>query len=236
MVYTQRRPDHRQAARGHRLRRGDAARLAHRLRHGHPQSRGTCSSSSRSAKVPVLVDAGVGTASDAAIAMELGCDGVLMNTAIAKAQNPGADGAGDEQGGRGRARGVPRRAACRRSSIPPTPSSPTAGLIQPQAPERPAAQPRMTEAGRRRAIRSFVLRQGASPTPSVARSNSCCRSTAFRSRPSRSISIARSAAARRRSSRSASAWARPPRRSPQAHPENDYLGIEVHTPGRRRAC
>ena len=40
------------------------------------------------AKVPVLVDAGVGTASDAAIAMELGCDGVLMNTAIAHAKNP----------------------------------------------------------------------------------------------------------------------------------------------------
>lgn len=40
------------------------------------------------AKVPVLVDAGVGTASDAAIAMELGCDGVLMNTAIAEATDP----------------------------------------------------------------------------------------------------------------------------------------------------
>ncbi len=40
------------------------------------------------AKVPVLVDAGVGTASDAAIAMELGCDGVLMNTAIAGAKHP----------------------------------------------------------------------------------------------------------------------------------------------------
>lgn len=40
------------------------------------------------AKVPVLVDAGVGTASDAAIVMELGCDGVLMNSAIANAQNP----------------------------------------------------------------------------------------------------------------------------------------------------
>jgi thiazole synthase len=40
------------------------------------------------ARVPVLVDAGVGTASDAAIAMELGCDGVLMNTAIAGANNP----------------------------------------------------------------------------------------------------------------------------------------------------
>jgi thiazole synthase len=38
--------------------------------------------------VPVIVDAGVGTASDATIAMELGCDGVLVNTAIAEAQNP----------------------------------------------------------------------------------------------------------------------------------------------------
>jgi len=40
------------------------------------------------ASVPVLVDAGVGTASDAAVAMELGCDGVLMNTAIAAARDP----------------------------------------------------------------------------------------------------------------------------------------------------
>ncbi len=40
------------------------------------------------ARVPVLVDAGIGTASDAAIAMEMGCDGVLMNTAIAKAKHP----------------------------------------------------------------------------------------------------------------------------------------------------
>jgi thiazole synthase len=40
------------------------------------------------AKVPIIVDAGVGTASDATVAMELGCDGVLMNTAIAAAKNP----------------------------------------------------------------------------------------------------------------------------------------------------
>ncbi len=40
------------------------------------------------AKVPIIVDAGVGTASDAAVAMELGCDGVLMNTAIAEAKRP----------------------------------------------------------------------------------------------------------------------------------------------------
>ncbi|MEW6648514.1 MAG: thiazole synthase [Pseudomonadota bacterium] len=42
----------------------------------------------QNAKVPILVDAGVGTASDATIAMELGCDGVLMNTAIAQAKDP----------------------------------------------------------------------------------------------------------------------------------------------------
>jgi thiazole synthase len=39
-------------------------------------------------KIPIIVDAGVGTASDAAIAMEMGCDAVLMNTAIASAKEP----------------------------------------------------------------------------------------------------------------------------------------------------
>ena len=39
-------------------------------------------------KLPLIIDAGIGTASDASIAMELGCDGVLINTAIAKAKNP----------------------------------------------------------------------------------------------------------------------------------------------------
>ncbi len=42
----------------------------------------------KQSKVPVIVDAGIGTASDAAIAMEMGCDGVLINSAIAKAKNP----------------------------------------------------------------------------------------------------------------------------------------------------
>ena len=42
----------------------------------------------KNAKVPIIVDAGIGTASDATIAMELGCDGVLINSAIAKARNP----------------------------------------------------------------------------------------------------------------------------------------------------
>ena len=61
------------------------------------------------AKVPIIVDAGVGTASDATIAMELGCDGVLMNTAHRPRQESGADGQRHEEGHRGRARSLPRR-------------------------------------------------------------------------------------------------------------------------------
>ena len=60
------------------------------------------------AKVPVIVDAGVGTASDAAVAMELGCHGVLMNTAIAGAQGSDPDGGGDAARGARRTQGVPR--------------------------------------------------------------------------------------------------------------------------------
>ncbi len=82
------------------------------------------------AKVPVLVDAGVGTASDAAIAMELGCDGVLMNTAIAAARDPvlmasamkKAVEAGREAWLSGR---MPRK------FYSAAPSSPNAGLIAP---------------------------------------------------------------------------------------------------------
>ena len=80
------------------------------------------------AKVPVIVDAGVGTASDAAIAMELGCDGVLMNTAIAKAQNPvlmaSAMKKGVEAGREAFLAGrMPRKL------YSGAPSSPTSGLI-----------------------------------------------------------------------------------------------------------
>src|SRR3569623_3804562 len=52
------------------------------------QNRGSIRLIGEGAKVPVLVDAGGGTAADAAVAMELGCDGVLMNTAIAEAKDP----------------------------------------------------------------------------------------------------------------------------------------------------
>jgi len=84
------------------------------------------------AKVPIIVDAGVGTASDAAIAMELGCDGVLMNTAIAKAKEPVrmaramklAVEAGREAFLAGRMAKKPYEAS---------PSSPTSGLIQKSA-------------------------------------------------------------------------------------------------------
>ncbi|MBL8438183.1 MAG: thiazole synthase [Zoogloeaceae bacterium] len=80
------------------------------------------------ARIPVIVDAGVGTASDATIAMELGCDGVLMNTAIAAAGDPlrmadamaMAVAAGREAFLAGR---MPRK------SYTASPSSPTTGLI-----------------------------------------------------------------------------------------------------------
>jgi thiazole synthase len=80
------------------------------------------------AKVPVLVDAGVGTASDAAIAMELGCDGVLMNTAIAHAQDPvrmaGAMRLAVEAG-----REAFLAGRMSRKLYAASPSSPTTGLI-----------------------------------------------------------------------------------------------------------
>lgn len=79
-------------------------------------------------RVPVLLDAGVGTASDAAIAMELGCDGVLMNTAIALAQDPvkmaGAMKKGVEAGREAFLAGrMPKK------FYTASPSSPTSGLI-----------------------------------------------------------------------------------------------------------
>jgi thiazole synthase len=79
-------------------------------------------------KVPVLVDAGVGTASDAAVAMELGCAGVLMNTAIASAERPvlmaGAMKKAIEAGREAYLAGrMPRK------SYAASPSSPTGGLI-----------------------------------------------------------------------------------------------------------
>jgi thiazole synthase len=80
--------------------------------------------------VPVLVDAGVGTASDAAIAMELGCDGVLMNTAIAGAQNPVLMASAMKKGVQaGREAFLAGRVP--RKTYEAAPSSPTSGLISP---------------------------------------------------------------------------------------------------------
>jgi thiazole synthase len=82
------------------------------------------------AKVPVLVDAGVGTASDAAIAMELGCDGVLMNTAIAAAKDPVRMASAMRKAVEaGREAWLAGRMAKRPYSA--TPSSPSSGLIAP---------------------------------------------------------------------------------------------------------
>ena len=63
----------------------------------------------RRLSVPVIVDAGVGTASDACLTMEQGVDGILMNTALAEARDPVGDGVGDALGGGRRPRGLPRR-------------------------------------------------------------------------------------------------------------------------------
>ncbi len=80
------------------------------------------------AKVPVLVDAGVGTASDAAIALELGCDGVLMNTAIASATNPVLMASAMKKGVEaGREAFLAGRMPKKLYSA--SPSSPTSGLI-----------------------------------------------------------------------------------------------------------
>ena len=79
-------------------------------------------------QVPVIVDAGVGTASDAAIAMELGCDGVLMNTAIAAAQQPVLmAGAMKQAVEAGRSAFLAGRMPKKLYSA--SPSSPTAGII-----------------------------------------------------------------------------------------------------------
>ena len=79
------------------------------------------------ATVPVLVDAGVGTASDAAIAMELGCDGVLMNTAIAAAHDP------VRMARAMRHAVIAGREACRAGRMPKrfaaSPSSPVQGMV-----------------------------------------------------------------------------------------------------------
>jgi thiazole synthase len=84
------------------------------------------------AKVPVLVDAGVGTASDAAIAMELGCHGVLMNTAIAAAHNPVLMASAMKKAVEaGRAAYLAGRMPKKLYSA--APSSPTGGLISPTA-------------------------------------------------------------------------------------------------------
>jgi thiazole synthase len=85
-------------------------------------------------KVPVLVDAGVGTASDAAIAMELGCDGVLMNTAIAAAKDPVRMARAMKKGVEaGREAFLAGRMPKKLYSA--APSSPTEGTIAPQQPK-----------------------------------------------------------------------------------------------------
>jgi thiazole synthase len=90
--------------------------------------------------VPVIVDAGVGTASDAAVAMELGCHGVLMNTAIAQARDPVLMAEAMREGVRAGRKAFLAGRMPRRSHA--NASSPATGLIgqaQPGAPLSPLA-------------------------------------------------------------------------------------------------
>ena len=83
----------------HRVCCGDAARLADRQRDGDSQPvQHRPRSSVRRSSFPVVLDAGIGTASDAAPAMELGCDAVLAASAISRAADPARMGAGDARG------------------------------------------------------------------------------------------------------------------------------------------
>jgi thiazole synthase len=96
------------------------------------------------ATAPIIVDAGVGTASDASIAMELGCDGVLMNTAIALARDPVAMASAMKLGVEAgrlafRAGRIPRRAHA-------SASSPTDGLVTAPADPAPATAPSLPRA------------------------------------------------------------------------------------------
>jgi len=89
------------------------------------------------AKAPVIVDAGVGTASDAAIAMELGCDGVLMNTAVAAAGNPVLMAVAMKKAVEaGRSAFLAGRMPKKLYSG--TPSSPTTGLVTPSGGQKQA--------------------------------------------------------------------------------------------------
>ena len=178
--------------------------------------------------VPVIVDAGVGTASDATIAMELGCDAVLMNTAIAGAGNPvlmasamkKAVEAGREAFLAGR---MPKKI------YQASPSSPTSGLITEKKRRHQISM--TTDTGAHPRIRSYVLRAGRvgpGQARALAEIGPQCMlpyqpglldlDAAFGRAAPRILEIgfgmgeglAEIAA---------------------AHPENDYLGVEVHTPG-----
>ena len=137
----QRRPDHGAPARGRRLRRGDAARLADRQRPRPDESRTASGPSSAASRCRSIVDAGVGTASDACVTMEQGVDGILMNTALAEAQDPvamaRAMGLAVESG----RTGLPRRPhAAPRSGGAVVARSRDAGLARCRSPRRHEAR------------------------------------------------------------------------------------------------
>ena len=108
----------------------------------------------------------------------------------------------------------------------------TAAATQPAARPRGAAMAQTRCDTGRCAVSSCG--RGECRRRSSARSTNCCRATAFPSRRRSSTSTAYSVAAPRASSRSAAAWAKRRRRSLRRGPREDFLGVEVHAPGRRQ--
>ncbi len=194
------------------------------------------------ARVPNIVDAGVGTASDAAIAMELGCDGVLMNTAIAEAKDPilmasamkHAIIAGREAFRAGR---MPRRRYASASS-PARRHHRLGGALDRRRPPRlcTCRNRRPPAAGRADAAHP-QLRAPRGPHHAGRRKkrwSGCGRATASNRLARRSIRRRSSGAVRRWWWRSASAAATTCWPARQARPDTDFIGIEVHRPGAGR--
>ena len=135
--------------------------------------------------VPVVLDAGIGTASDAALAMELGCSAVLLNTAVSKAQRSGADGDRHARGGRGRARwrGSPaafrsspmRSRRARNSASSEREASRPAAAARHRPPAGAAAAGRGGRARRSRpAAAGSACARRICPRTSRSRSRACC--------------------------------------------------------------
>ena len=195
------------------------------------------------AKVPILVDAGVGTASDAAIAMELGCDGVLMNTAIAGAKDPVLMAHAMKlavEAGRARVprRSHPAQALRERVVAGRRPRSADGDVRRDVTGESPAMSdsPQRKPFTRRsrttpRSAASCCARAASPPAQQRAFDEHCGRASGSTTPAQPRDFDAVFGRERRACSRSASATAKRCAMRPRTIRERDYIGIEVHAPG-----